>query len=143
MEEPIAQVVRKARTNTYDSQLFVSRIKEMLKQRKQSYREAALEAGLDHQAIRRILAGQQPSMTNCILLANYFNLNPNEFLQLAGWPTLKVFDVEIVKGEHLPQEAVDVALAVSKISNTGTRKQIASAILTLIAAYFSTPVPED
>jgi transcriptional regulator with XRE-family HTH domain len=118
----------------------VERIKELLKEKNLTYREAALDAGLDHQGIRRILAGQQPSLTNCILLANYFGVNPNEFLLLAGWPTLKVFDVEIVKGEHLPQEAVDVALALSRISNPGSRKQIATAILGLISAYF--PIPE-
>jgi transcriptional regulator with XRE-family HTH domain len=142
MEDPIAKVVRKARAHTYDSEPFVSKIKELLKQRNQSYREAALAAGLDHQGIRRILAGQQPSLTNCILLANYFGVNPNEFLQLAGWPTLKVFEVEIIKGEHLPQEAVDIALAVSKISNPITRKQISTAVLALIAAYFGTPEAE-
>ena len=136
MEEPIAKVVRRAKKNVYISDSFVNRIKELLKEKKLTYREAALDAGLDHQGIRRILAGQQPSLANCILLANYFGVNPNEFLQLAGWPTLKVFEVEIVKGEHLPQEAVDVALALSKIPNSTARKQIATAIMGLIAAYF-------
>ena len=136
MEEPIAKVVRRAKKNVYISDSFVNRIKELLKEKKLTYREAALAAGLDHQGIRRILAGQQPSLANCILLANYFGINPNEFLQLAGWPTLKVFEVEIVKGEHLPQEAVDVALALSKIPNSTSRKQIATAIMGLIAAYF-------
>mgnify|MGYP001168765333 FL=1 len=136
MEEPIAKVVRRAKKNVYISDSFVNRIKELLKEKKLTYREAALDAGLDHQGIRRILAGQQPSLANCILLANYFGINPNEFLQLAGWPTLKVFEVEIVKGEHLPQEAVDVALALAKIPNSTARKQIATAIMGLIAAYF-------
>jgi transcriptional regulator with XRE-family HTH domain len=143
MDEPIAKVKRKARANIYESGPFVNRIKDLLKQRNQSYREAALAAGLDHQGIRRILAGQQPSLANCILLANYFDVNPNVFLQLAGWPALKVFDVEIIKGEHLPQEAVDVALAVAKISNSNSRKQIASAILALIAAYFGASEQEN
>jgi len=136
VEEPIAKVVRRAKKNVYISDSFVNRIKELLKEKKLTYREAALDAGLDHQGIRRILAGQQPSLANCILLANYFGINPNEFLQLAGWPTLKVFEVEIVKGEHLPQEAVDVALALAKIPNSTARKQIATAIMGLIAAYF-------
>ncbi|PKO12299.1 MAG: hypothetical protein CVU39_24970 [Chloroflexi bacterium HGW-Chloroflexi-10] len=136
MGEPIAKIVRKARHSNYDAKPFTDRIKELLQKKNLSYREAALEAGLDHQAIRRILAGHQPSMTNCILLADYFEFNPNEFLELAGWPTLKVFEVEIIKGEHLPQEAVDVALAVHKISNPDMRKQIAEAILSLINVYF-------
>jgi len=136
VEEPIAKVVRRAKKNVYISDSFVNCIKELLKEKKLTYREAALDAGLDHQGIRRILAGQQPSLANCILLANYFGVNPNEFLHLAGWPTLKVFEVEIVKGEHLPQEAVDVALALAKLPNSTARKQIATAIMGLIAAYF-------
>jgi hypothetical protein len=44
------------------------------------YREASLKAGLDHQAIRRVLDGQRPNMTACILLGNHFGVNPNEFL---------------------------------------------------------------
>ncbi len=140
MEEPIAKVVRRAKKHVYVSEPFVNRVKELLKEKNLTYREAALDAGLDHQGIRRILAGQQPSLANCILLANYFGVNPNEFLQLAGWPTLKVFEVEIIKGEHLPQEAVDVALALSKIPNASSRKQISIAIMGLIAAYF--PIAE-
>jgi transcriptional regulator with XRE-family HTH domain len=136
VDEPIAKVVRRAKNQVYLSEPFVNRIKELLKEKKLTYREAALDAGLDHQGIRRIMAGQQPSLTNCVLLANYFGINPNEFLQLAGWPTLIVFDVEIIKGEHLPQEAVDVAVALSKIPDSGSRKLIATAIMGLIAAYF-------
>jgi transcriptional regulator with XRE-family HTH domain len=136
VDEPIAKVVKRVKKHIYVSEPLVNRIKELLKEKNLTYREAALDAGLDHQGIRRILAGQQPSLANCILLANYFGVNPNEFLQLAGWPTLKVFEVEIVKGEHLPQEAVDVALALSKIPDPGSRKQIANAIIGLIAAYF-------
>lgn len=96
VEEPIAAVVRRAKKHVYVSEPFVNCVKELLKEKNLTYREAALNAGLDHQGIRRILAGQQPSLANCILLANYFGINPNEFLQLSGWPTLKVFEVEIV-----------------------------------------------
>ena len=102
------------------------------KKNKESYREAALSSGLDHQALRRILAGQQPSMTNCILLADQFGVNPNEFLALAGWPTLKAFDTQPISQAQLPPEVVEVALSLAKVTNPGTRKDIAASFLTLI-----------
>ena len=102
----------------------------------ESYREAGMDAGLNHQAIRRILAGQRPAMVNCVLLADHYGVNPNEFLGLARWPMLKAFDVRSVDREMLPPEAVEVVLALAKISNPGTRKEAAQAILTLVKKYF-------
>jgi hypothetical protein len=79
-----------------------------MEKRNESYRETGMDAGLDHQAIRRILAGQRPAMVNCILLADHFGVNPNEYLELAGWPMLKAFDVRNAASEILPPEAVEV-----------------------------------
>ncbi len=132
MKEPISQARRRTRDSGYDPQPFVTRLNELLKKNKESYREAALSSGLDHQAVRRILAGQQPSMTNCILLADHFRINPNEFLALAGWPTLKAFDTQAISQEQLPPEVVEVALSLAKITNPGTRKEISTSFLTLI-----------
>lgn len=132
MKEPISQARRRTRDSGYDPQPFVTRLNELLKKQKESYREAALSSGLDHQAVRRILAGQQPSMTNCILLADHFQVNPNEFLALAGWPTLKAFETQAISREQLPPEVVEVALSLAKVINPGTRRDIATAFLTLI-----------
>jgi hypothetical protein len=71
----------------------------------------------------------------CILLADHYGINPNEFLMLAGWPALKAFDVRSVDTENLPPEAVDIALAVAKISDPGTRKAVVEAMLTLVKKY--------
>ncbi len=133
MKEPISQARRRTRDSGYDPQPFVNRLNELLEKNKESYREAALSSGLDHQAVRRILAGQQPSMTNCILLADHFRVNPNEFLALAGWPTLKAFETQAVSQEQLPPEVVEVALSLAKVSNPGIRKDVAASFLTLIS----------
>lgn len=132
MKEPISQARRRTRESDYDPQPFIARLNELLKKNKESYREAALSSGLDHQAVRRILAGQQPSMTNCILLADHFRINANEFLALAGWPTLKAFEIQAFNQEQLPSEVVEVAFAFAKVSNPGIRKDMAAAFLTLI-----------
>mgnify|MGYP000992909302 FL=1 len=137
MEEPIAKARREAIHATFDSEPLISRIKDLLKKHNESYREASLRSGLDHQAIRRILSGQKPQMHICILLADHFGVNPNEILRLAGWPTLKAFDVSILDAVNLPPEATEVALAVAKISEPGVRREVTDAILILMKKYFT------
>ncbi len=136
MEEPIAKARRMAFNAPYDPEPMIARIKDLLKKHNESYREASLRAGLDHQAIRRIFAGQKPQMHICILLADHFGVNPNEFLQLASWPTLKAFDVRSTEDENLAPEVVEVAVALNKIPAPGKRKEVAEAILTLVQKYF-------
>ena len=129
---PIAKARRNARMEPFDSVTFNRRLDELLKQHKDSFREASLKSGLDHQAIRRIRAGYRPQMHTCILLADHFGINPNEILQLAGWPTLKAFDIHTESAENLPPEAVSVAKEIARIPNPGMRKEVAQAILTLV-----------
>lgn len=134
---PIAKAKRLARTQPYDSQPMIQRIEELLKQHNESFREASLDAGLDHQAIRRIRAGFRPGLEVCILLADHFSINPNELLQLASWPTLKAFDIHTESAENLPPEAVSVAKEIARIPDPGMRKQVAEAILVLVKKYFN------
>ena len=137
MEElPIAKARRQARQEPYDPQPLIARIEELLKQNKDSFREASLKSGLDHQAIRRIRAGYRPQLHVCILLADHFGVNPNELLELAGWPRLKAFDIQTESAEDLPVEAVTVAKEIARIQNPKVRKAVAEAILTLVKQYF-------
>ncbi len=133
---PIAEARRRARSAPYNPEPLIKRVDELLNQNKESFREAALDSGLDHQAVRRIRAGNRPQMHVCILLADHFGTNPNEMLQLAGWPTLKAFDIQTANAERLPIEAVAVAKEVAKIANPKIRKAVADAILTLVKQYF-------
>jgi hypothetical protein len=133
---PIAKALRGARMKSYNPEPLIARVTELLKQHNESFREASLKTGLDHQAIRRLRAGNRPQMHVCILLADHFGINPNEMLQLAGWPTLKAFDIHTESAENLPPEAVDVAKEIARIPNPGTRKTVAEAILTLVRKYF-------
>ncbi len=133
---PIAKARREALTKPYNPDPMIARVRELLKQNKDTYREASLKSGLDHQAIRRILAGNRPQMQVCILLADHFEINPNEMLELAGWPRLKAFDIHAESAENLPVEAVNVAKEIARIPNPGTRKAVAEAILVLVKKYF-------
>lgn len=136
MDIPIAKSRRLARQARYDPEPLIQRLKALLEQHNETYREASLTAGLDHQAVRRILDGHRPVMHICILFADHFNINPNELLELAGWPKLKAFDIQTSSAENLPIEAVDVALDIARISDPGTRKAVALAIRTLLKKYF-------
>lgn len=133
---PIAKARREARETPYRPEKLVARLKDLMEKRNQSYRETALACRLDHQGIRRILNGHRPNITACILLADHFGINPNEFLGLAGFPKLDAFDIKTASAEHLPPEAVDVAIRLSQIREPGTRKQVADAILVLLQKYF-------
>ncbi len=135
MDKPIAKARRETLQKPYDPEPIIARLRELLEKHNESYREASLRAGLDHQGVRRVLEGQRPSMHICILLADHFGINPNEFLMMAGWPALKIFDVRGMDTENLPPEAVDIALAVAKIPDQGTRKAIADAMLILLKKY--------
>lgn len=136
METPFAKAKRQAMNAEFDSEALTKQIVKLLKDRNESLREAALESGLDHQALRRFMAGQRPNMIACILLADHFGVNPNEFLQLAGWPPLKVFNLETSSAENLPVEAVEVAKDIARIKDPKTRKVVTDAIRTLLAKYF-------
>ena len=136
MDEPIAKVRRRLKKDPYDPAPFIDRIEELRTKRNLSLRQAGMQAGLDHQAFRRMKAGARPDVVYCILLADFFEVNPNELLLLADWPRLKIFDVKSVSDENLPPEAVDVALALAKIADTGTRKEVAEAVMVLLKKYF-------
>lgn len=135
--ESIAAGRRRAREKKFNPKPFAARLDELMGQRNISMRQTGVESGLDHETIRRIKSGDRPDMTYCILLADYFDINPNELLQLADWPTLKAFDIQRASAENLPSEAVDVALDVAKIPDPGTRKEVAKAVRTLLKKYFS------
>ena len=135
MDQPIAKSRRDTINKPYDAEQIIKRLRELLEKRNESYREASLRAGLDHQGVRRVLEGQRPSMHICILLADHFGVNPNEFLTMAGWPALKIFDLRGIDPQNLPPEAVDIALAVGHIQDPGTRKAIVDAMLILLTKY--------
>ena len=77
--ESIAIGRRKAKEKTFNPKPFAARLDQLMGERNISMRQTGIESGLDHESIRRIKAGDRPDMTYCILLADYFDVNPNEF----------------------------------------------------------------
>lgn len=132
----IAKVFREGRKKKFDPQLFIARVRELMEAHNESYRQASLRSGLDEQAIRRILDGVRPTVTSCVLLAQHFKVDPNEFITLAGYPALDIFKVKTLSAESLPPEAVEVAIEVAKIEDAGVRRQVAEAIKLLLNKHF-------
>ena len=133
MEEPIAKRVKHARKGDINLVPLSNRIKELLDERNESLRAAGIHSGLDHQFVRRIVNGERPNMVACIMLADYFDVNPNEFLQLAQWPTLKIFDLaHSNKQKQVPPEAVDLALDLAEFPNAESRRKVVGAFRTIL-----------
>jgi transcriptional regulator with XRE-family HTH domain len=63
---------------------LASFLDEQCKQRNLSWREASLQAGLDHGAISRFIRGTQPNTATSHKLAKFFGVDPDIVLQLAG-----------------------------------------------------------
>ncbi len=135
-DKPFAHVRRLSYEKPYNPKPLVNRLRTFSRNKMRASGKAALKSGLDHQAVRRVLGGQRPSFATCILLADHFGINPNEFLGLASLPKLKAFEVNTASAAGLPTEAVEVAIDIAKIQNPGTRKQVADAIRILLAKYF-------
>lgn len=138
-DKPLSKQKKDTKKKRFDPKPLITRLEQLMGEKNLSMRQVGIESGLDHQVIRRLkeVQAKRPNMTYCILLADYFEVNPNEFLQLAGWPQLKVFDIRHASVDNLPPEAVDVALDIAKIPNSRTRKQVAEAVRVLLKEYFS------
>jgi transcriptional regulator with XRE-family HTH domain len=136
---PLSKQKKATKKGKFNPKPFIERLEQLMSEKNLSMRQVGIESGLDHQVIRRLkeVHAKRPNMTYCILLADYFGINPNEFLQLAGWPSLKVFDIKRASIDNLPPEAVDVALDIAKIPDPRTRKQVADAVRVLLKKYFS------
>jgi transcriptional regulator with XRE-family HTH domain len=132
--DSIATLKRRAKQADRDLGPLVARLNQLVNERNLSKRFAAMQAGLDHQGILRIEGGRRPDMVSCILLADFFDINPNELLELAGWPMLKALQVRSV--EELPPEVVEVALDLAKIEDVATRREVAGAIRILLKKHF-------
>ena len=135
--ETLAQRKRDARAVPYNPNPLLARVHELMKARNLSGRALALLAGLDHQAIRRLqVVKSRPDMATCFQLADFLEVNPNEFLQLAGWPTLRAFEMKTATAT-VAQEAVAVALSISRIADPKRRQQVADALKALADMFTS------
>lgn len=127
----VAQAKRRAREAQYDPTLLIQIVNEKLTATGETQRGASEQAGLDHAAIDRILAGQRPNVVTCLLLADHWGLNPNDLLESAGWPRIGLFN----HYSDLSDEARQVALRLQAVEDEDQRRQ-AFCILNSILDHF-------
>ena len=137
LPEPYAKERLLSVKRPYDPEPLKTRMSELLEEHNERYREAALRSGLDHYYVNRIFKGARPGIPACILLADHFEVNPNEILELAGWPKLNAFDIHADVKEDLPPEAVQIAVELAKIADPEQRKEISQAVSALLKLFQS------
>lgn len=120
----------------YDPTRLITALEGLLAARNESYREASLQAGLDHGAVRRYLRDRRrPSRDSLLVLADHFEVNPNDLLVLAGYPPMRVFEREPADLNLLSPAVRLVVEDLERIADPVLRRRLAEAIRLLIEGY--------
>jgi len=129
--------MNKQRTD-YDPGPLAAYLEQLLAERNESYREASLRAGLDHQAVRRYTRrGQRPARTSVMALADHFGVNPNVVLELAGYPPMEIFAQVEVDPTQMPADLRPLVEDLQQIADPVLRRQLVAALRLLLAGYVS------
>jgi transcriptional regulator with XRE-family HTH domain len=117
----------------YDREQFVPFVRRLLEERNETYREAAIKAGLDRSAVWRFLnQGTRPHRDACILLAQHFEVNPNEMLAAAGYEPIALFDLSLADPGEFPPEVKALARALTEIPDAERRRLLCTLLATLV-----------
>ncbi|HHE72636.1 MAG TPA: XRE family transcriptional regulator [Chloroflexi bacterium] len=126
----------------YDPEPLVRMLEQLRVERNESYREASLNAGLDHEAMRRYcIHKKRPQMQSLIALADHFGVNPNQLLELAGYSPLAIFERAEVDPESVPSDVKELMDDLARIADPALRKQVIEAVRVLIGGYLESLEP--
>ena len=127
----------------YDPDMFVPFLRRLMEARNESYRETSLKAGLDRSAMWRFLNKRnRPHRDACILLAQHFEINPNEMLQMAGYDPLPLFDLSLADPDEFPPEVKAVAQALTDITDLALRRRACELIRETVVLIAGTGLSE-
>ena len=122
----------------YDRARLAQVLDELRQGRNESYRQASLNAGLDHGTLRRYICdGHCPQRLALIALADRFGVNPNELLLLAGYPPMKLFQRVLVDPDSLPSDIGALIEDLQRIPDRAQRRRLAEAVRVLLAGYLA------
>ena len=122
----------------YDPVCLAQVLDELRQSRNESYREASLNAGLDHGALRRYICdGRRPQRQALIALADHFSINPNELLPLAGYPPMKLFEREAVDPDSLTSDIGGLVEDLQRIPDRIRRRKLVEAVRVVLAGYLT------
>ena len=126
----------------YDPEPLVRMLEQLRVERNESYREASLNAGLDHEAMRRYcIHKKRPQMQSLIALADHFGVNPNQLLELAGYLPLAIFERAEIDPESVPSDVKELMDDLARIADPALRKQVIEAVRVLIGGYLESLEP--
>ena len=117
----------------YDREQFVPFLRRLLEERNETYREAAIKAGLDRSSVWRFLnKGTRPHRDACILLAQHFEVNPNEMLAAAGYEPIALFDLSLVDPDEFSPEVKALARVLTEIPDPEKRRRVCTLLGALV-----------
>ena len=109
----------------YDREQFVTFVTQLLEERNETYREAAIKAGLDRSSVWRFLhKSTRPYRDACILRAQHFGVNPNEMLTAAGYDPMPLFDLSLADPNEHPPEVKALAQALTDVVDRERRRRL-------------------
>jgi transcriptional regulator with XRE-family HTH domain len=115
----------------YEPGRFSNYLKTLLKEHDLSMRKASLEAGLNHSAVGGFVRGRRPHRDSCLLLAEYFHVDPNEMLAAAGYEPMPVVDRSLIDPQEFAPEVKEFAAELMHIESR-RRREIITALRTLL-----------
>jgi hypothetical protein len=75
----------------------------------------------------------------CIALADYFDVNPNEMLEAAGYEPLHFFDRTLIDPQEMSDDVKELAAEIEKVKNPQARRSLIKAMKVLTEAYLDAP----
>jgi len=112
---------------------FCQYLKNLVESRHTTMRQASLQAGLDHGAVGRFTRGRRPSRDSCLLLAEVFEVDPNEMLARAGYEPMPIVDRTLIDPNEFPPDIKAFATELMAFEPE-RRREIFGAVKTLLKA---------
>jgi hypothetical protein len=120
----------------HDHTQLVEALEGLLEKRNESMREASLAAGLDHGALLRYIRyGRRPTRDSVLLLADHFEMNPNDLLRLAGYRSMKMFERKKLEPGTVSPEVLALVEDLERIADPVLRRELAEAMQLLMGGY--------
>jgi len=117
----------------FEPERLTEYLSTLLKERGLSMRKASLEAGLNHGAVGGFVRGRRPHRDSCLILAEYFQVDPNEMLAAAGYDPMPVVDRSLIDPQEFAPEVKEFAAELMQFGPE-RRREIITAMRMLLSS---------
>ncbi len=119
------------KTRGYNWERMSEYLKTLLEKRDVSMRKASLEAGLNHGAIGSFVRGRRPHRDSCLIMAEYFNVDPQDMLAMAGYEPMPLVDRSLIDPNEFPPDIKEFSAELMGFE-PDRRREIIGAMRTLL-----------